>query len=499
MSNSPNSLRDLQKQSFTLGSDTPWTRWTQAAARKANALTTHTMFDGRLQIYRRTDHGPWQAAARVGGQRFRQTTGEMALDRAKDVAEEWYLDLRGKLRTGRLEPLAPKEKTFGEAAESYLREARVLAASVRSPTYIQLLELRLNVHVLPFFKDKPLSAVNKGLVQSYRVKRAEETIAKTLAEALAAADRKAAKRLKRKKKEPPPTPAERAKILADCEREKAEAKGRPPARSTMLQEITTIRQVLKHAEGRGWIPYVPNLSTPYMTQGKRSRRAWFSHEEYTRLRQATRGRITEGKLGWKSRYEDLHDFVIFMANTGLRPDEAWKLEFRDVAIEDDYATKATILVIDVRGKTGVGYCKSMPGAVHPFRSLRNRREEALRDQGASEEEIARLLPTMKVFPDYSRDLFNKILEEENLKFDRDGRRRTAYSLRHTYISMRLMEGANIHQVANNCRTSVQMIEQFYAAHIKDRLDASAINVMRPKAARQAARRSMRRPEESPTP
>lgn len=104
---------------------------------------------------------------------------------------------------------------------------------------------------------------------------------------------------------------------------------------------------------------------------------------------------------------------------------------------------------------------------------------------------------MKVFPVFNRDLFNKILNEENLKFDRDGRRRTAYSLRHTYISMRLMEGANIHQVANNCRTSVQMIEQFYAAHIKDRLDASAINVMRPKAARQAARKPAPQDERAP--
>ena len=43
---------------------------------------------------------------------------------------------------------------------------------------------------------------------------------------------------------------------------------------------------------------------------------------------------------------------------------------------------------------------------------------------------------MEIFPDYSRDLFNTILEEEKLKFDRNGRRRTAYSLRHTYISMR---------------------------------------------------------------
>jgi len=108
------------------------------------------------------------------------------------------------------------------------------------------------------------------------------------------------------------------------------------------------------------------------------------------------------------------------------------------------------------------------------------------------------MPTTRVFPEFNRDMFNKILDEEGLKFDRDGQRRTAYSLRHTYISMRLMEGANIHQVANNCRTSVQMIEQFYAAHIKDRLDAAAINVQRPKAARQAAKQ--RTPQEnSPAP
>jgi hypothetical protein len=41
-----------------------------------------------------------------------------------------------------------------------------------------------------------------------------------------------------------------------------------------------------------------------------------------------------------------------------------------------------------------------------------------------------------------------------------------------------------YQIANNCRTSVEMIEKFYAAHIKDRLDAAEINVMRPRAARQ---------------
>ena len=101
-----------------------------------------------------------------------------------------------------------------------------------------------------------------------------------------------------------------------------------------------------------------------------------------------------------------------MANTGLRPDEAWNLEFRDVHVEDDYATRATILVIDVRGKVGVGYCKSMPGAVHPFEDLRTRREQKLRDNGKTDAEIAQIMPTLRVFPDYNRDLFNNSLRAQ---------------------------------------------------------------------------------------
>ena len=72
-----------------------------------------------------------------------------------------------------------------------------------------------------------------------------------------------------------------------------------------------------------------------------------------------------------------------------------------------------------------------------------------------------------------------ILDELGLKFDRDGNPRTAYSLRHTYICLRLMEGADIYQVAKNCRTSVEMIEKYYASHIKDVLHAATINVRKP--------------------
>jgi len=219
---------------------------------------------------------------------------------------------------------------------------------------------------------------------------------------------------------------------------------------------------------------------PYRSAAKVSHRAWFSPAEYKQLYEATRRRARNPKRpGHKWASEQLHDFVLFMANTGLRPDEAKNLEHRDVEIVVDPATGETILEIEVRGKRGVGYCKSTTGAVKPYERLEARNNPD---------------PQSKVFPGNHIKQFNNILQEEGLKFDRDGQRRTAYSLRHTYICLRLMEGADIYQIAKNCRTSVEMIEKYYASHIKTSLDASVINVRRPRALRKLDQQ--RQPETS---
>ena len=49
-------------------------------------------------------------------------------------------------------------------------------------------------------------------------------------------------------------------------------------------------------------------------------------------------------------------------------------------------------------------------------------------------------PTDLIFPKWQRELFKTILNEQKLRFDREGRSRTAYSQPHTYICPRLMEG-----------------------------------------------------------
>jgi hypothetical protein len=61
-----------------------------------------------------------------------------------------------------------------------------------------------------------------------------------------------------------------------------------------------------------------------------------------------------------------------MANTGLRPDEARNLQHRDVEVVTDDWSGEKILEIEVRGKRGVGYCMSTPGAVRPYGRLSDR-------------------------------------------------------------------------------------------------------------------------------
>jgi integrase len=342
------------------------------------------------------------------------------LAHAKEVAEDWYLELKGKQRAGTLRD----GHRFRMAADQFEREYRTITQGHRSETYLKGVFRRLHADLLPYFGDMPLSEITAGTVQEYRVHRIEQS----------------------KQKNP--------------------SKEVPLARNTLHQEIIVLRHVLRTAQRHQWLTVLPDLSPPYKMSGKFEHRAWFSAEEYRRLYEATRRRAQNPpNPRWKWECEQLHDYVLFMANTGLRPDEASRLEYRDVEIVDDEDTGETILEIEVRGKRGVGNCKSMNGAVMPFSRLKERNNPQLTD---------------RIFPKHHRELFNAVLQEEGLKKDRDGRPRTAYSLRHTYICLRLMERADVYQIAKNCRTSVEMIEKFYASHIKNTLDAGAINVRKPK-------------------
>lgn len=394
----------------------------------------HQLMGGKLHVYRRPNSRHWQCSTFLHGKNWRVSTKQDSLSLAKDFAEDWYLELRGKSRAGILKV----GKTFQQAADQFLKEYEIITEGERSKTYVAAFRMILRVHLLPFFGTKVLTEITPGLVQEYRIHRATSRIDKT--------------------------------------------SGLPkrPARNTLHQEIIALRHVLKTANRHGWLPFLPDISAPYKGSVKISHRAWFTRSEYKTLYEATRARAKNPRHPrWREASLQLHDYVLFMGNTGLRPDEASRLQFRDVAIIIDEATNERILEIEVHGKRGVGFCKSMPGAVAPYERVRDRQAKRQMDdetgQPATEPE-----ETALVFGKVQKELLNSVLTETNLKFDREGRPRTAYSLRHTYICLRLLDGADIYQIAKNCRTSVEMIEKHYAAHLKNMLDAAAINVRRPK-------------------
>jgi integrase len=380
------------------------------------------MFGGNLRLYKRDGSSLWQCSAYLNGKNHRKSTKTDSLAQAREAAEDWYHELRGKSRAGLL--LGP-ETTFDKAANRFIEEYAVITQGERSEKYVQSHTDRLRVHLRPFFGKKGLSEITPGLVQEYRMHRIRTS-----------------------------------------------RTGKPPSRSAMHHDIVTLRQVLKTAIRHGWLEHLPDMSMPYRKSGKVEHRSWFSPREYEQLKEAARSRIAYGiggrPLRWKWEYEQFYDYIVFLGNTGLRPDEAKLLQFRDVQIVEDWATRETILEIEVRGKRGTGYCKSTADAVPAFQRLRERSREGAKP---SESDV--------LFPGGTpRELMNAILGDLKLKFDREGRRRSSYSLRHTYICMRLMDGADIYQIAKNCRTSVEMIEKFYAAHLKTTIDASAINKRR---------------------
>jgi len=65
--------------------------------------------------------------------------------------------------------------------------------------------------------------------------------------------------------------------------------------------------------------------------------------------------------------------------------------------------------------------------------------------------------------------FTEALKLANLKFDHAGKKRDLYSLRHTCISRAILMGIPIADVARNAGTSVDMIERFYASHLRSEM------------------------------
>lgn len=94
---------------------------------------------------------------------------------------------------------------------------------------------------------------------------------------------------------------------------------RAPSRSTIHDEIVSLRQVLKTAIRHGRLEHLPDLSPPVPHAGQDRPPALVQpREEYKQLYNAIRDytRIARPDHRWEA--EQLHDYVLILGNTGLR-------------------------------------------------------------------------------------------------------------------------------------------------------------------------------------
>jgi integrase len=174
----------------------------------------------------------------------------------------------------------------------------------------------------------------------------------------------------------------------------------------------------------------------------------------------------------------LQNYVLILANSGLRTGEARTLRWGDCHKQFRMENGRTVsdMILSVKGKTGKRDVVAAQDTVETCLK---------RLWGYRKNEVGKEPPkTEPVFTNHQgkavtsfKKSFSSLLKECGLEQSTDGEKRTLYSLRHTYATFRLDEGMSINDLRLNMGTSVKMIETYYY-HALNRRRAAEMKIMK---------------------
>ena len=245
---------------------------------------------------------------------------------------------------------------------------------------------------------------------------------------------------------------------------------RPLTINSLKIHLSHIKTILKYAQRVGVItalPAFPKLKTVDTA------RPWFNSAEYSALHSLCRSLVgkkirVDSKAGKFLRNveitQEVYDLIIFMANSFIRPTDIKVLKHKHVAV---IRGKDTYLRLTHPPTKGHGQpVVTMERAVVVYDGLLARQ----REEGFGKPDDYLFCPH-QLNRDYAlRDItrqYDQVLKAAGLKEAPSGDARTLYSLRHTCIMFRLINGEGIDPItlARSARTSVEMIDRFYAKHL----------------------------------
>lgn len=263
--------------------------------------------------------------------------------------------------------------------------------------------------------------------------------------------------------------------------------------TTLSQYMVIVRKLLKLAQTLQWINTLPEL--PKVEIGHKPRSA-FTVAQYCKLLRAAKKLIQKQAVapalkvgeGSRSRFwvspryrmmsQDMYWLLIFMVNSFVRPSDIKFLQHQHIeVVRGEHAyLRLTLPETKKHDRPMV----SLQPAVRVYKDLLS---QAIKNRRAQPTDYV-FLPEEKD-RDHALAVFNFwlkwIMREAGLPLkDQHQQERTLYCLRHTAITFRLLYGQGIDMLtlARNARTSVDMIEKFYASTLTGEMNVGMLQSRR---------------------
>ena len=253
---------------------------------------------------------------------------------------------------------------------------------------------------------------------------------------------------------------------------------------TISQYLVIVKKVFALASGLNLLKVVPQIPK---IKVKTNSRGSFTPNEYWKIVRCARKMIGKthpeyGQLRNKFRLRnndhlmpiDLQWAIRFMLNSFIRPSDLKTLKHKHIEIASkNNNTYLRLTLPETKSHSSpiatlfpaVTVYKSIVKHYTPL-NLANPDDYIFMPQYRDRHYAHVILSTF----------FNWVLSETGLKKGAHGQDRSLYSLRHSAITFRLLygDGIDLLTLARNARTSVQMIEQFYASQLSGEMNITML-------------------------